>query len=130
MPSRAMSQPMDADFDVRVGPGAGATVVVPRGELDLATVPVLEATLAAQAGPVVLDLRELTFVDPTGLRLLLEAEARSAADGRYLRFVAGPAVARLFEILDLADPLTYAERATSAAAGVTAPGRTRRRARG
>ena len=101
------SGPMDADFAVGVDSRAGRTVVVPCGELDLATVPVLAALLAARAGPVVLDLRELTFVDPTGLRLLLEAEARSGSDGRYLSFVAGPAVARLFEILDLADPLTY-----------------------
>jgi anti-anti-sigma factor len=108
VPPRGISQqPMDADFDVGVDSRAGATVVVPRGELDLATVPVLTATLAAQAGPVVLDLRELTFVDPTGLRLLLEAEVRSASDGRYPSFVAAPVVARLFEILDLADPLTY-----------------------
>lgn len=82
MPPRGISQqPMDADFDVGVDSRAGATVVVPRGELDLATVPVLTATLAAQAGPVVLDLRELTFVDPTGLRLLLEAEVRPRQTG-------------------------------------------------
>ena len=54
--------------------------MVPRGELDLATVPVLEAALVAQAGPVVLDLRGLTFVDATGLRLLIQAETPACGE--------------------------------------------------
>jgi anti-sigma B factor antagonist len=107
VPPAEAPQPMDADFHVRIDSRAGRTLVAPRGELDMATVAVLEATLAAQAGPVVLDLRELSFIDPTGLRLLIQAETRSAADGRHLGFVPGPTVTRLFELLDLADPLTY-----------------------
>ena len=41
------------------------------------TAPDLEAVLATQSGLVVVDLRELSFIDLTGLRLLLDADARS-----------------------------------------------------
>ena len=82
-------------------------MVVARGELDLATGPDLETVLVAQTGPVALDLRELSFVDASGLRVLLEAEMRSRRNGKNLSFIAGPAVRRLFEIADVPDPLTY-----------------------
>ena len=51
--------------------------MVPEGELDLGTAQDLEAVLATQSGPVVVDLRKLSFVDLTGLRVLSEADARS-----------------------------------------------------
>jgi anti-anti-sigma regulatory factor len=68
---------------------------------------VLDAVLAAQTGLVVLDLRALTLVDATGLQLLIEAEARSSTSARRVSFIAGPAVARLFDLLGLPVPLTY-----------------------
>lgn len=55
------------------GPSRLLTV---RGELDLATAPTLERVLAIQArhrGPLVLDLRGLSFIDVTGLAVLLRA---------------------------------------------------------
>jgi anti-anti-sigma factor len=51
-----------------------------RGELDLASVPLLQSELAAvalEAAPmIVLDLRELQFMDSTGLRTILAAHDR------------------------------------------------------
>ncbi len=96
-------------FRVVVSEHAAGTVVVPVGELDLDTAPELEAALAAQSGPVVVDLRELSFIDLTGLRLLLEADARSRQDGMYLRFIPGRMVRRLLEIAELPDRLAYVE---------------------
>jgi anti-anti-sigma regulatory factor len=58
---------------------------------------------------VVEDLRELSFVDASGLRVLLEAEARSRQNGMNLRFIGGEAVRRLFELAAVPDPLTYVE---------------------
>ena len=55
----------------------------PHGELDLATVGTLQAALDGieGAGRLVLDLRGLSFLDSTGLRLLVRsAGARSATD--------------------------------------------------
>ncbi len=88
---------------------AAGTVVVPEGELDLGTAQNLEALLATQSGPVVVDLRRLSFIDLTGLRVLLGADARSRQDGMNLRFIPGPMVRRLFEVAELPDGLMYVE---------------------
>jgi anti-anti-sigma factor len=66
----------DLDFDLTVAREAGATRLVLRGELDLATAPQLEHALAAAGDGVLLDLRGLTFMDSTGVRVLLEAAER------------------------------------------------------
>jgi len=63
--------------------------------------------LVAHPGPVVVDLSELSFIDARGLRVLLEAEARSRQDGGQLRFIAAQQGRRLFELAGGADPLTY-----------------------
>jgi anti-anti-sigma factor len=94
-------------FRVVVRQQADRTLVVPYGELDLASAPDLEAVLAAQGGPVVVDLGQLRFVDLAGLRVLLEADARSRQDGMNLAFIAGAAVRRLFECARLPDLLTF-----------------------
>jgi anti-sigma B factor antagonist len=101
--------PHTATFQLVVSEHSAGTVVVPVGELDLGTAPDLEAVLATQAGPVVVDLRKLTFIDLTGLRLLLEADARSRQDGMNLRFIRGRKVQRLFEVSRLPNRLTYIE---------------------
>jgi anti-sigma B factor antagonist len=98
-----------AEFRVVVSEHAAGTVVVPEGELDLATAQDLEAVLATQSGSVVVDLRKLRFIDLTGLRVLLDADARSRQDGMNLRFIPGPVVRRLFEVAELPDRLAYVE---------------------
>jgi anti-anti-sigma factor len=72
------------------------------GELDAATTVMLTEALAdasRQSESVVLDLRELHFMDSSGLRVLLNAQADAARDGWSL-WIANPqpAVIRLFEI--------------------------------
>jgi anti-sigma B factor antagonist len=97
------------EFRVVVSHHAAGTVVVPVGELDLDTAQELEAVLARQSGPVVVDLRKLSFIDLTGLRLLLEADARSRQDGMNLRFIPGRIVRRLLEVAELPDRLAYVD---------------------
>jgi anti-sigma B factor antagonist len=101
--------PHKAEFRVVVSEHAAGTVVVPVGELDLGTAQDLEVVLTTQSGPVVVDLRKLSFIDLTGLRLLLEADARSRQDGMNLRFIPGRMVRRLFEVAELPDRLTYVD---------------------
>jgi anti-anti-sigma factor len=96
-------------FRVVVRQQADRTLVVPYGDLDLASAPDLEAVLAAQSGPVVVDLGQMTFVDLAGLRVLLEADARSRQDGMHLAFIPGEAVRRLFECARLPDSLNYVD---------------------
>lgn len=64
------------------------------GELDVATVPRLDAALReaeADAPLVVLDLGRLEFVAVAGVKLLLEADARMSAAGGRLKIVQNPA---------------------------------------
>jgi len=73
--------------------GAGAAWVHVAGELDLATSPLLRRALRdAQlyARVVVLDLRELTFIESTGVHVILDAAAGvRRGDGRLI-LVRGP----------------------------------------
>jgi anti-sigma B factor antagonist len=61
-----------------------------RGELDLASADVLETELGDALGDggsrVVVDLRELIFIDSTGIAILVAAIRRDEGDGK-LRFV-------------------------------------------
>ena len=67
-----------------------------QGELDLATADLLERELVRVEGSdalsIVLDLSGLTFVDSTGVRLLISAHARSRATPIASRCCAAPAL--------------------------------------
>jgi anti-anti-sigma factor len=80
------------------------------GDLDLATAGEAEsAILAAEEGQpplVILDLRQLEFMDSTGLRVVISAAARAQDEERRLVLVKGPdVVQRVFEITRLAERL-------------------------
>ena len=85
--------PIPEAFSVRIERRGDAAVVVPTGELDLATAPALEASLARafedDCGHVVLDLRELEFIDSSGLRTLLTARRQAEDAGQRFSLVAG-----------------------------------------
>ena len=85
--------PIPEAFSVRTEQHGEAAVVVPSGELDLATAPALEEALgrAFEGGSerVVLDLRELEFIDSSGLRTLLTARRRAEDAGARFSLVAG-----------------------------------------
>jgi anti-sigma B factor antagonist len=65
----------------------GTSVVQLRGELDLEAAPVMAAVLAAlteEDGPaeVVLDLSELTFLDSSGISVLITGQRNMNGQGR------------------------------------------------
>jgi anti-anti-sigma factor len=85
-----------------------------QGELDLATHAELERELlrveATDVRSIVVDLSGLTFMDSTGIRLLLNADARSRADSNRLSLRRGPfAVQRVFELTGVVDLLPFAD---------------------
>jgi anti-sigma B factor antagonist len=84
-----------------------------RGELDIAGAPSLEEELlrveATDAVSIVCDLRGLEFIDSSGIRLLVMAADRSAADGRLTILRGGKQVQRVFEITDLESRLPFAD---------------------
>jgi len=102
-------------FHCEVEPRREVVHVRPVGELDLATVPRLEARLselqAAGFKNVVLDLSALRFLDACGLRLILVWDARSRADGFAFRLMAGPPqVQRLFDLTGTTAHLNFVDR--------------------
>lgn len=74
-------------------PGAPAVVRV-RGELDLSAVPEVRSALlareSARPGALAIDLGEVTHLDSTGLRVLLDAARRASEEDRRLIVVAPP----------------------------------------
>jgi anti-anti-sigma factor len=75
----------DLDFDLTATRDEqGASRLTLRGELDLATAVQLEQALAEAGGDVLLDLRGLTFMDSTGVRVLLEAAERGVPGLRII----------------------------------------------
>ena len=88
----------------------GLVQVSLRGELDLSTVDKVEDELRRLEDQsdklLVLDLRGLTFLDSTGLRLMVTADQRARKAGRRLALVKGPeTVHRVFTITKLDERL-------------------------
>lgn len=94
---------------------SGRATLALRGELDLATVPAAEAALMRlehDTNPVtiVLDLHELSFMDSTGLRFVLAADARATGSDRRFVVLRGPRnVQRVFHLALLEDRLEFAD---------------------
>jgi anti-sigma B factor antagonist len=84
------------------------------GELDLANAgtaeTALQASLAEGASRVVIDMRELEFIDSTGIALLVAALANNDGEEK-VRFIPSPApaVTRVLELTGLAERLPLAE---------------------
>ncbi|HEU4974560.1 MAG TPA: STAS domain-containing protein [Baekduia sp.] len=84
----------DDGFRCDVHPDRDVVVVRPVGELDLATADHVDATLAdlraAGFPELVLDLRDVTFLDSSGVRLLVSWTRRAVEDGFRFAHVPGP----------------------------------------
>ena len=90
-------------FIARIEARGGIARIALEGELDMATVPMLSDHLARFEADgvdgIMVDLRDLTFVDCSGLRIFLAARERSKANGhRFILVGAGPGARRLFEL--------------------------------
>ena len=108
------SATMQSHFRLEVTSDDQTTLVTIAGELDLASSPALDEELQRLAsdggGRVVIDLRELDFMDSTGLSTLVRAHGRLEQAGRPLGVVRGtPQVQRLLELTGVADRLELAD---------------------
>ena len=91
-----------------------AAWVQPFGELDLDSVHRIEGALEELRGDgcpeVVLDLRGLTFMDSTGLRLVIRWDSAAREDGFRFAIVPGPEVVqRVFRLTGMDDHLTVVD---------------------
>jgi anti-sigma B factor antagonist len=89
-------------------------IVALEGEIDLALAPEAERLIteaeAREPGKLVIDLREVTFMDSSGLRILLTAHRRAEEAGRGFALVkGGDTVNRLLEVTGLSDRLELLE---------------------
>lgn len=90
-------------FRVDVVTECGAVVVALSGELDLASVDVLEREVRrlrlAGSNHVVVDLRDVEFMDSTGLRLLISLRNTAKREGHGMVVVPGShQVQRIFDL--------------------------------
>lgn len=95
----------------------GFAHVVLTGELDLSTIEKVEQELARVEGTgpatVALDLSRLTFLDSSGLRVIVSADKRARRENRRFVVVRGPesiqrvfSITRLDQQLELVDDLS------------------------
>ena len=101
---------MHSDFRVETHTTGRAATVAVSGELDLVSSPTLEDALDRVGGTdvdlVLLDLRELEFMDSTGLHLLIKAQQRLQEQGRRFAVIKGGVqVERLLSLTGVADLL-------------------------
>jgi anti-anti-sigma factor len=118
---------VDSDFSVEERNQGDAWVLAASGELDLRTSPELEDRLdrvwLAGAELVILDLRQIDFMDSTGLRVLLAAHQRAQESGRRFALVRGAdQVERVLTLTGVRDMLTVVDAPEELlAAGESAP---------
>jgi anti-sigma B factor antagonist len=86
---------------------AGSYVIALAGELDLSGTPDLTEALASlppDAEQTFVDLSTLSFIDSSGLRLLIEAAKSAQERGAAMTLVGPtPTVQRVFQIVGVAD---------------------------
>ncbi len=99
---------MDGGLEVYLEQSGGVPIVRVVGEIDLATAPQLGdqlAELPSDSGTVIVDLSEVTFLDSTGLSVLV-ANWKRFSNGEEkgdLRLVVNrPAIQRVLEVTGLA----------------------------
>jgi anti-sigma B factor antagonist len=104
----------DGTLVVRTERNGETKLIALSGELDLANAGTVETALAASlegdSAPVVIDMRELEFIDSTGIALLVAALGHNER-GAEVRFIpsSSPAVSRVLELTGLAERLPLAE---------------------
>jgi anti-anti-sigma factor len=96
-------------FEVDVAAEGDRVVVAPHGELDVATVEIVEDSLRTQAAggrrSLLLDLRGLSFMDSMGLCLVLRATACPDTD---VELIDGECpAARLFDVAGVREHLRF-----------------------
>ena len=107
-----------APFDITLTRTPGRATLTPVGELDLATTPRLKQYLTTlertHTELVVIDLRQLTFLDSTGIAALVAADEHARRDGWSLAIVKGPPqVQRVLELCGLTEALPLADEPVS-----------------
>ncbi len=113
---------MQSHFRVEVRNEGRASVIAVSGELDLASSSALEEALTrvidSSVELVIVDLRELEFMDSTGLSTLVKAHQRADEAGQRFALIRGPQqVQRLLSLTGVAERLELADSPAELLAG-------------
>jgi anti-sigma B factor antagonist len=107
-----------------LSPDDATTVIAVAGELDLASAPRLKHSLMKSARDdsksLIVDLSELTFIDSTAIRILVEARALRPVDDQLVVVCSHPRVLTIFKIAGLEATLQVAPSLSEALARVHA----------
>jgi anti-anti-sigma factor len=111
MGGQVLSQHIEP-FSCQVTQDDDQMVIAPRGELDMATVGAVEQELRRLRGSgapkIVLDLGGLTFMDSSGLHLVMRWVAEASRDGFAFELEPGPPVVqRIFELTAVNETLPW-----------------------
>ena len=88
----------------------GSIVLVVRGELDIVTSPLLDEALrvdVTDAAQILVDLEKVSFIDSTGLHVLIKHARAESGRPRIRVIKSSPQVQRLFELSGVADYLPF-----------------------
>jgi anti-sigma B factor antagonist len=96
-------------FRVEVRPDRDRVFIAPHGELDLATVGLvgteIDDLVAREFDRIVIDLRETSFIDSSGVHLLLTCAQRADA---HISVIDGPPpVRRVFDLAGIRDLVPF-----------------------
>jgi len=99
---------VEQDFGISEQQRGGLDIVTPHGEVDMATAPALrehlDSVIGRAQGAVIVDLTPVTFIDSTGLGVLIGAKKRCDETDRELRIVVSePRIRKVFEVTGLTD---------------------------
>jgi anti-sigma B factor antagonist len=111
---RATRHPDPCALRMRSYCHGGTHVIALQGDLDLITTAEVDRELRrverTSANGIFVDLRGLEFIDSTGVRLLLQAERRSASGSNRLVVVRGPEqVQRVFDICGVTRTMPFVD---------------------
>lgn len=93
------------DFEVRTRRQGPTGFVFVSGEIDMATASQLEESIAVISdqgiGEIVVDLRDVTFMDCAGAKVILNARRAADESKMHLTFIPSASVVRVLEILEM-----------------------------
>jgi anti-sigma B factor antagonist len=111
MPTPSRKQTLDVPLRIDTIERDGSLVLMVHGELDIATSPLLDEALTrardTDATSIVVDLRGLSFIDSTGLHVLVR-HARAEGGRARVRLTKGsPQTQRLFQLSGVLEQLPF-----------------------
>lgn len=94
-------------FSITARRDGDGQVIACSGELDIATAPQLEAAVGEHdEGPLTIDLRDVSFVDSSGVRAIVAADRRCERIGSSLTLICDGQTQRVLETCGVLDHLS------------------------